>query len=140
MRNVAFFPLKVMAPESMHPAKVYFFIDVLRRAHCIDWDQSETTRRVVTAPGDRESRGRALFGIRQRSSKQSILTRLIWQEADVCRSTRHFFHIKKDALMRDEGGVEQQVETRKQERHHRDEPLTAEPVRARPIAQLVQRE
>jgi len=62
----------------MHPAKVYFSIDVLRRAHCIDWDRSEATRRVVTAPGDRESQGsRALFGIHQRSSKQSILTHFI---------------------------------------------------------------
>jgi len=139
MRSVAFFPLKVMAPERMHPAKVYFFVDVMRRAHCIDWDQSETTRRVVTAPGDRESRGRALFGIRQRSSKRSILTRLIWREVDVDRSTRHFFHIKKDALMRDE--VWDELNSRSKARTGSSRRAAyCRAGQRRPTAQLVQRE
>ncbi|WP_445819600.1 imm11 family protein [Bradyrhizobium sp. ISRA442] len=140
-RSVAFFPLKVMAPERMYPAKVYFFIDVLRRAHCIDWDISETTRRVVTAPCDRESRGsRTLFGIPQRSSQQSILTRLIWREADVDRPTLHFFHNKKDALRRDEVWDELNRRSRPGSKNGIIATSRLLQSRSEAIAQLVQRE
>ncbi|MGY3033860.1 hypothetical protein ACVIIV_003030 [Bradyrhizobium sp. USDA 4354] len=101
-RSVVFFSLKVMAPERMHLAKVYFFIDVLRRAHCIDWDRSERTRRLVTAPCDRESRIKDV--VWNPSAKFTAVDpdTLIRREADLDRPTLHLFHNKKDALRRDE--------------------------------------
>jgi hypothetical protein len=53
---VAYFSLNLQVPESMQPAKAYWFIEVTARAQHIDWDRSETTPRIVRAPGRRESR------------------------------------------------------------------------------------
>ncbi|MBV9455979.1 MAG: hypothetical protein JO141_00465 [Bradyrhizobium sp.] len=100
---VAFFPLSVRVPERMHPAEAYFYIDVLRRGHCIDWDRSETTRRVVAAPGGGESR--AVKGVVWNPSTKFKAVDPdapdIWREADVDRPTVHFFHSKVDVFMRD---------------------------------------
>jgi hypothetical protein len=90
---VAFFPIDLKAPERMRPAKAYFFIEVLPRAQCIDWDRSETVRRIVRAPDGRESR--AIRGsIWNRSTKVKAVSPdmpKIWREVDVDRPAVHFF-------------------------------------------------
>src|SRR5262249_19152407 len=88
----------------MHPAKTYFFIEVIARAQSIDWDRSKTRRRIVRAPDGRESRGlgQLLF---EPSTKFKAMTPdipPIWREIDVDHPTFHFFHSKEDIFMRNE--------------------------------------
>jgi hypothetical protein len=101
---VAFFPLNLKAPEHMLTAKAYYFIDVLPRAQCIDWDVSPTVPRVVRTPDGRESR--AIKGVITDPSIKfkplSPETPRIWREADLDRPTVHFFRSKLDVFLRDE--------------------------------------
>jgi hypothetical protein len=102
--SIAFFPINLKAPENMRPAKAYFFIDVLPRAQCIDWDRSVTGPRIARTPDGRESRalGRLLS---KPSTKFKAITAdvpKIWREADVDRPAVNFFANKADIFMRDE--------------------------------------
>jgi hypothetical protein len=101
---VAFFPFKLDAPENMHPAKAYFFIDVLTRAQCIDWDRSETQRRVVLGPDGQESRAVGARLLSPSTKFKAVTPDMpkIWREADVNRPTIHFFCNKEEIFMRDE--------------------------------------
>ena len=101
---VAFFPLNLKVAESMRPARDYFFIDVLPRAQCIDWDLTPTIPRVVRAPDGRESRS-IKGGITNPSIKFKAVTPetpKIWREADLDRPTVQFFFSKKEMFLRDE--------------------------------------
>jgi hypothetical protein len=101
---VAFFPLNLKAPEHMLTAKAYYFIDVLPRAQCIDWDLSPTVPRVVRTPDGRESR--AIRGVITDPSIKfkplSPETPRIWREADLDRPTVHFFRSKLDVFLRND--------------------------------------
>lgn len=101
---VAFFPIKLRVPEHMRPARAYFFIDVLPRATCIDWDRSVTGPRVVRAPDGRESRSLGNRLLKPSTKFKTVTADMpkIWREADVERPTLHFFQSKSVIFMRDE--------------------------------------
>jgi hypothetical protein len=101
---IAFFLLNVNAPASMHPARAYYFIDVLPRAHCVDWDKSETLPRIMRAPDGRESRAIKGSIWRPTTIFKPVTSDMppIWRGADEDFPTVHFFQNKKDVFMRDD--------------------------------------
>ena len=101
---VAYFPLNLQVPESMHPAKAYWFVEVTARAQHIDWDRSETVQRVVRAPDGRESRALSggIWGKSIKFKAASPDLPPLWREADLDRPTVHYFLNKGVIFMRDE--------------------------------------
>ncbi len=98
----AYFALNMQLPAKMKPAKAYWYVEVIARARCIDWDRSQTQPRIVRAADGRESR--ALTGS-FRFAKMKVLTPdvpPIWRELDDDRPRVNFFNPKNDIFMRDE--------------------------------------
>lgn len=99
-----FFPLKVNAPARMKPESIYYYLDVTARAQTIDWERSETARRVVPAPGGGESRGvkAARLDLYAKFRPLTADDPPIWREADAEIAGVHFFESKIEEFVTDE--------------------------------------